>query len=700
VSKANKSNNNGIQHTLNVAVPDHWMIVSLEEVLEGIIGGGTPSKSNPKYWKGSIPWLTVKDMRTRRPEDSMDHITEVAVSSSATNVIPADTVIIATRIGLGKVIRVPYDAAINQDLKALIASEGVYKGYLEYWIVNIADYLASIGSGTTVKGIRLEQLRSLPFPLAPPKEQKRIVAEIEKQFSRLDEAVENLKRVKANLKRYKASVLKAAVEGKLTEEWREKRTLPAPKAGCFWVYVIKCSDESNYIGITDNLPRSWEKHRSGKSKKWTQKNQPRYVLHWEQFDSRQAAAKREKWFKTGFGGKWIKREEKAGRLRQAGDVEPAGKLLERILSERRKKWEEAELAKMYTKSLPGPKKGLWFIYVILCDDNSYYIGTSNDLKTSWTEHTAVQDAESTKSHKPIKIIHHEEFSTKKEVYKREKEFKTGFGRKWLKREFKAGRLRPAGKMPKDDKWKKKYKEPPQVDIRTLDQLPSGWHWLTSDQLFWFVTSGSRGWAKYYSDSGAVFLRIGNLDHDSVSLDLKKVQFVNPPRGAEGIRTRVEEKDILISITADVGMIGVIPRGFDEAYINQHISLARPVSSVNYLYIAWYLTSRLGQNQFKALQRGATKAGLGLDDIRSVNIPMPPFKEQEEIISQIEKSLSVVDKIEIEVDENIKQAERLRQSILKKAFSGRLISAVDEYESGTAHEMPMAAEAVVPYGTET
>ena len=194
-----------------------WEMVPLGEVLEDIVGGGTPSRSNPAYWEGNIPWLTVKDMRSRRPQDSIDHISENAVRESATNLIPADTVIIATRIGLGKVIRVPYVAAINKDLKALITKPVVDKGYLEYWIVSIANYLESIGSGTTVKGIRLEQLRSLPFPLAPLDQQKRIVAEIEKQFSRLDEAVANLKRVKANLKRYKAAALKAAVDGHLVE---------------------------------------------------------------------------------------------------------------------------------------------------------------------------------------------------------------------------------------------------------------------------------------------------------------------------------------------------------------------------------------------------------------------------------------------------------------------------------------------------
>ncbi len=77
-------------------------------------------------------------------------------------------------------------------------------------------------TGTTIKRIILGRIKGSPVPIAPLDEQRDIVAEIEKQFSRLDEAVANLKRVKANLKRYKASVLKAAVEGKLTEDWRKQ----------------------------------------------------------------------------------------------------------------------------------------------------------------------------------------------------------------------------------------------------------------------------------------------------------------------------------------------------------------------------------------------------------------------------------------------------------------------------------------------
>lgn len=199
------------------AIPSHWQLSTLGDSLAAIIGGGTPSRDNPAFWGGDVPWLTVKDMRGRRPTDAQEHITQRAVKESATNIIPPDTVITATRVGLGKVVRVPFAAAINQDLKALIVGPDLDKSYLEYWLLSIATFLESIGSGTTVKGIRLETLRQLPIPLAPLHEQRKIVAEIEKQFSRLDEAVANLQRVKANLKRYKAAVLKAAVEGRLVE---------------------------------------------------------------------------------------------------------------------------------------------------------------------------------------------------------------------------------------------------------------------------------------------------------------------------------------------------------------------------------------------------------------------------------------------------------------------------------------------------
>lgn len=150
--------------------------------------------------------------------------------------------------------------------------------------------------------------------------------------------------------------------------------------------------------------------------------------------------------------------------------------------------------------------------------------------------------------------------------------------------------------------------------------------------------------------------------------------MQPPAGIEGTRTRVIAGDILTSITADVGMISLVPEGIDEAYINQHIALARPVSAINQFYLAWFLASQEGgQKQFLKLQRGATKMGLGLDDIRSVNIPLPPLAEQRRIVAEVERRLSVADEVARTVEQSLRQAERLRQSILKRAFEGKLVA---------------------------
>jgi type I restriction enzyme S subunit len=190
-------------------------------------GGGTPSKQVSAYWdNGTIPWVSPKDMKVDHIRGAEDTITEKAVKESATTLLPAGSVLIVTRSGILRhtfpvaVTDVP--VTINQDLKALVPSEGVDAKYVAFGLRAFShDILHQCSKqGTTVNSIETKELLRFQIPLFSTEVQTRIVAEIEKQFSRLDEAVANLKRVKANLKRYKAAVLKAAVEGKLTEEWR------------------------------------------------------------------------------------------------------------------------------------------------------------------------------------------------------------------------------------------------------------------------------------------------------------------------------------------------------------------------------------------------------------------------------------------------------------------------------------------------
>jgi type I restriction enzyme, S subunit len=173
-----------------------------------------------------------------------------------------------------------------------------------------------------------------------------------------------------------------------------------------------------------------------------------------------------------------------------------------------------------------------------------------------------------------------------------------------------------------------------------------------------------------------------MDRRSIDLDLRNIQFVSPPQGVEGIRTQVKKSDLLVSITADIGIISLIPENLPKAYINQHISLARPVKFISPKYLAWYLSSHGGQKQFQKLKRGATKTGLGLDDIRSVLVPIPPLNEQKEIVTRIEEKYKSIQKIEEQIKKSQKKIKNLDQSILSKAFLGQLIKQNPNDESAS------------------
>ena len=198
-----------------------------------------------------------------------------------------------------------------------------------------------------------------------------------------------------------------------------------------------------------------------------------------------------------------------------------------------------------------------------------------------------------------------------------------------------------------------------------------WKSKTSKELFDYVTSGSRGWAQYYSDTGAVFVRMGNLDHGTIELDFSDIQHVCLPDKAEGQRSRLQKNDILISITADVGMIGLVREMNSEAYINQHIALARPNDENNPEFIAWYLVSDVGLKQMRAKERGATKIGLGLDDIRSLQLPMPKIEEQKEVVAILDKLLNKEHQAKEAAEAVLTQIDTMKKAILARAFRGEL-----------------------------
>lgn len=172
-------------------------------------------------------------------------------------------------------------------------------------------------------------------------------------------------------------------------------------------------------------------------------------------------------------------------------------------------------------------------------------------------------------------------------------------------------------------------------IKDLGEIPNDWTAVNLGDIAEKVTSGSRGWAEYYADEGKLFLRITNLTRDSITPDLSDVRYVTPPQGAEGSRTKVQAGDLLVSITADLGIIGRIPEGYPEAYINQHIALVRlKPGAATPDWVALFLASPVGQIQFQRLNDPGAKAGLNLESIRRLTVVLPSLAEQQRIAALI------------------------------------------------------------------
>ena len=198
-------------------LPIGWEWAQLGDVCR-TTSGGTPSRKYARYFTGNIPWVKSGELPDGVVTEVGERITEEAVAKSSAKLFPAGTLLIALYgATVGKLGILNEDAATNQAVCAIFPPEHLDTKYLFWYLRFVRADLVAQAIGGAQPNISQGILRTLPIPVAPLDQQKRIVAEIEKQFSRLDEAVANLKRVKANLKRYKAAVLKAAVEGRLVE---------------------------------------------------------------------------------------------------------------------------------------------------------------------------------------------------------------------------------------------------------------------------------------------------------------------------------------------------------------------------------------------------------------------------------------------------------------------------------------------------
>jgi type I restriction enzyme S subunit len=209
-------------------------------------------------------------------------------------------------------------------------------------------------------------------------------------------------------------------------------------------------------------------------------------------------------------------------------------------------------------------------------------------------------------------------------------------------------------------------------IPWIGKIPEHWEVLPLKFLTTHITSGSRGWAQYYTENGAIFLRITNLSRKSIELNLEDIQYIQPPSVSEGKRSHVQLGDLLISITAYIGTVGVVSQNLGEAYVNQHVALIRPNQDVvNPYWLGWCLFSSSGQNQFKRLLNGGTKDGLGLDDIKNLFVLIPPIDEQLIIVDRINHQVSVSINLVHKISKQIEKLQEYRRSLITAAVTGKL-----------------------------
>ena len=199
-------------------IPDSWQWVRLGEIVFQNIGGGTPDKTNLAYWNGDIPWASVKDLNCDILTSTKDHISQLGLDNSSSNLIQKGTIIICTRMGLGKISITGIDTAINQDLRAIDLNQYTEKKFFVY----LYKTLSLKGSGVTVKGIKVDELHNLLIPLPPLAEQQRIVARLEELLPDVEAygtAQERLTALESSFpQQLRKSLLQEAIQGRLVPQ--------------------------------------------------------------------------------------------------------------------------------------------------------------------------------------------------------------------------------------------------------------------------------------------------------------------------------------------------------------------------------------------------------------------------------------------------------------------------------------------------
>ena len=456
-------------------LPDGWVWVKLEEITNNFDGSRIPLKQRERdEIEGKHPYYGASGI--------IDHINQYIFEGNFL-LIAEDGANLFTR---SKPIAFQAKGKfwVNNHAHILQTFSDSPLEYLEHYTnsIDLRFYL----TGTAQPKLTQKSLNKIPVPLPPLNEQHRIVTKIEELFAKLDAGVELLNKLKIKLKRYRQAVLKAAVEGDLTKEWREAHQ---------------------------------------------------------------------------------------------GELEPASELLQRILKQRREKWETDELAKMEAK----------------------------------------------------------------------------------------------GKTPKDDKWKQKYKEPVAPDTSDLPELPDGWCWAKLNEVASFK-NGINFKSSQKGQLGILTVDVLNMYSNRLAVDTKELYRVDINIKEDYL---LEYGDILF-VRSSVKREGVgwtslfIPISEKVTFCGFIIRARLQNLDISPKFITYYLRTDLARAKIVASSSQVTITNISQNALGNILLPIPTVNEQHYIVSKIDQAFTQIDQLEKTIETNLKRSEKLRQSILKQAFTGQLV----------------------------
>lgn len=466
-------------------LPKGWAASSLGDICLGKVAQSPPAERPVAYIDISSIARTTKRIGPTKTVTGAD-----APTRARQWVYAGDVLVSMTRPNLNAVALVgaEFDGAVASTGFDVLRSLGVRPEWLFYRVRSnefISDVCEDL-QGVVYLAIRPHDVRRHELPVPPLPEQHRIVEAIESYFTRLDDAAATLERVQRNLKRYRASLLKAAVEGRL-------------------------------------VPTEAELARA-----------------------------------------------------EGRDYEPASVLLERILAERRCRWEEAELAKMKAR----------------------------------------------------------------------------------------------GKTPKNDKWQRKYKEPAAPNTSVLPEPSDGWCWATTECLADVVDPQPSHRTPARAEGGVPYVGMGDVASDG-TIDLVNSRLVDASVLDEHrARYKLRDGDFIFGKVGTLAAPVMLPRPF-EYTLSANVVLVQPNSAIDPRFLWYWMQSPTLLRLVTADANATSQPAFGIRKVRVLPVPVPPLTEQRRIVEVVDRCLSVSASVGDESAMDKKRCVRLRQSILKWAFEGKL-----------------------------